>query len=71
MKHIPLRCIPAALLAAALLAGCGAASSQMTREEGSIAGPPVKTESALPVSTPEADTAPEPENGTSELAKRT
>ena len=24
MKHIPLRCIPAALLAAALLAGCGA-----------------------------------------------
>ena len=23
MKHIPLRCIPAALLAAALLAGCG------------------------------------------------
>ena len=64
MKHIPLRCIPAALLAAALLAGCGAASSQMTREEGSIAGPPVKTESALPVSTPEADTAPEPENGT-------
>ena len=64
MKHIPLRCISAALLAAALLAGCGAASSQMTREEGSIAGPPVKTESALPVSTPEADTAPEPENGT-------
>lgn len=54
----------AALLVAMLLAGCGAASSQMTREEGSIAGPPVKTESALPVSTPEADTAPEPENGT-------
>ena len=24
MKHIPLRCISAALLAAALLAGCGA-----------------------------------------------
>ena len=64
MKHKAFRWIPAVLLAAALLAGCGAASSQMTREEGSIAGPPVKTESALPVSTPEADTAPEPENGT-------
>ena len=63
MKHNTLRWISAVLLAA-LLAGCGAASSQMTREEGSIAGPPVKTESALPVSTPEADTAPEPENGT-------
>ena len=63
MKHKAFRWIPAVLLAA-LLAGCGAASSQMTREEGSIAGPPVKTESALPVSTPEADTAPEPENGT-------
>lgn len=64
MKHKAFRRMLAALLAAALLAGCGAASSQMTREEGSIAGPPVKTESALPVSTPEADTAPEPENGT-------
>ena len=54
----------AALLAAMLLAGCGTAPSQMTRKESSIAGPPVKTESALPVSAPEADTAPEPENGT-------
>ena len=40
MKHIALCGALAALLAAALLAGCGAASSQMTREEGSIAGPP-------------------------------
>ena len=64
MKHERAERMLAVVLAAVLLAGCGAASSQMTREEGSIAGPPVKTESALPVSTPGADTAPEPENGT-------
>lgn len=31
MKHIPLRCIPAALLAAALLAGCGARAAASAR----------------------------------------
>ena len=35
MKHIPLRCIPAALLAAALLAGCGAKTAASARPAGS------------------------------------
>ncbi len=34
MKHIPLRCIPAALLAAALLAGCGAKTAASARPAG-------------------------------------
>ena len=59
MKHIPLRCIPAALLAAALLAGCGAKTAASARPAGSR-----ELKSTPPVSTPEADTAPEPENGT-------
>ena len=35
MKHIPLRCIPAALLAAALLAGCGARAAASARPASS------------------------------------
>mgnify|MGYP000807542234 CR=1 FL=1 len=35
MKHIPLRCIPAALLAAALLAGCGAKTAASALPAGS------------------------------------
>ena len=46
MKHIPLRCIPAALLAAALLAGCGAETAT-----------PAST--AAPVSVSAAASAPE------------
>ncbi|EFQ07891.1 hypothetical protein HMPREF9436_00599 [Faecalibacterium cf. prausnitzii KLE1255] len=46
MKHIPLRCIPAALLAAALLAGCGAETA-----------PPAST--AAPASVSAAASTPE------------
>lgn len=55
MRRISRRAVLAALAAAMLLAGCGAASSRMTRGESSIAGPPVKTESELPVSAPETE----------------
>ena len=66
MKHIPLRCIPAALLAAALLAGCGAQSAP----PASVAVKPAESKQsatlAAPVTTaePEAvpETVPEPEN---------
>ena len=55
MRRISRRAVLAVLAAAMLLAGCGAASSRMTRGESSIAGPPVKTESTLPASVPEAE----------------
>ena len=59
MKHIPLRCIPAALLAAALLAGCGAQSAPTA----SVAGKPAESKKsatlAAPVTTAEPEAVPE------------
>mgnify|MGYP002730542409 FL=1 len=59
MKHIPLRCIPAALLAAALLAGCGA----KTAPPASVAGKPAESKQsatlAAPVITAEPEAVPE------------
>ena len=61
MKHIPLRCIPAALLAAALLAGCGAE----TAPPASVAVKPAERKQsatlAAPVTTAEPDSMMEPE----------
>lgn len=59
MKHIPLRCIPAALLAAALLAGCGAE----TAPPASTAVKPAESKQsatlAAPVITAEPEAVPE------------
>ena len=59
MKHIPLRCIPAALLAAALLAGCGAQSAP----PASVAVKPAESKQsatlAAPASTAEPEAVPE------------
>ena len=59
MKHIPLRCIPAALLAAALLAGCGA----QTAPPASVAVKPAESKQsatlAAPVTTAEPEAVPE------------
>lgn len=59
MKHIPLRCIPAALLAAALLAGCGAE----TAPPASVAVKPAESKQsailAAPASTAEPEAVPE------------
>ena len=59
MKHIPLRCIPAALLAAALLAGCGAE----TAPPASVAVKPAERKQsatlAAPVTTAEPEAVPE------------
>lgn len=59
MKHIPLRCIPAALLAAALLAGCGAE----TAPPASVAVKPAESKQsatlAAPVTTAEPEAVPE------------
>ena len=59
MKHIPLRCIPAALLAAALLAGCGAE----TAAPASAAVKPAESKQsatlAAPVTTAEPEAVPE------------
>ena len=59
MKHIPLRCIPAALLAAALLAGCGA----KTAPPASVAVKPAESKQsatlAAPVTTAEPEAVPE------------
>ena len=59
MKHIPLRCIPAALLAAALLAGCGA----QTAPPASAAAKPTgsKQTAALTATPAEPDSMMEPE----------
>lgn len=61
MKHIPLRCIPAALLAAALLAGCGAQSAS----PASVAVKPAESKQSAtltaPVTTAEPDSMMEPE----------
>lgn len=59
MKHIPLRCIPAALLAAALLAGCGAKPAP----PASVAVKPAENKQpatlAAPVTTAEPEAVPE------------
>lgn len=59
MKHIPLRCIPAALLAAALLAGCGAQSAP----PASVAVKPAESKQSAtltaPVTTAEPEAVPE------------
>ena len=59
MKHIPLRCILAALLAAALLAGCGAQSAP----PASVAVKPAESKQsatlAAPVATAEPEAVPE------------
>ena len=59
MKHIPLRCIPAALLAAALLAGCGAQPAP----PASVAVKPAESKQsatlAAPVTTAEPEAVPE------------
>ena len=68
MKHIPLRCIPAALLAAALLAGCGAQSASPasvavkpaeSKQSATLAAPVTPAE---PDSMMEPEKVPEPEN---------
>lgn len=59
MKHIPLRCIPAALLAAALLAGCGA---QPALPASAAVKPAESKQSAIlaaPASTAEPEAVPE------------
>lgn len=59
MKHIPLRCIPAALLAAALLAGCGVQSAP----PASVAVKPAESKQSAtltaPVTTAEPEAVPE------------
>ena len=66
MKHIPLRCIPAALLAALVLAGCGAETAVSASAAGKPAGskqPAVLTATpAEPDSMMEPATVPETEN---------
>ena len=61
MKHIPLRCIPAALLAAALaalvLAGCGAETAVSASAAGKPAGS--KQPAALTAASAEPETVPE------------
>lgn len=59
MKHIPLRCIPAALLAAALLAGCGAQSAPPASAAAKPAGS--KQPAALTAASAEPDSMMEPE----------
>lgn len=59
MKHIPLRCIPAALLAAALLAGCGAKSAPPASAAAKPAGS--KQPAALTATSAEPDSMMEPE----------
>lgn len=67
MKHIPLRCIPAALLAALVLAGCGAetavSASAAAKPAGSKRPAVLTAASAEPETVPEA--APEIENAES------
>ena len=66
MKHIPLRCIPAALLTAALLAGCGAQSappaSAAAKPAGSKQPAALTAAPAEPDSMMEPETVPETEN---------
>ena len=66
MKHIPLRCIPAALLAAALLAGCGAQpappASAAAKPAGSKRPAALTAAPAEPDSMMEPETVPETEN---------
>lgn len=66
MKHIPLRCIPAALLAAALLAGCGAetappasaaAKPAASKQPAALTATPIEPDSMM-----EPEKVPEPEN---------
>ena len=59
MKHIPLRCIPAALLAAALLAGCGAKTAPPASAAAKPAGS--KQPAALTAAPAEPDSMMEPE----------
>ena len=59
MKHIPLRCIPAALLAAALLAGCGAETAPTASAAAKPAGS--KQPAALTATPIEPDSMMEPE----------
>ena len=59
MKHIPLRCIPAALLAAALLAGCGAETAPTASAAAKPAGS--KRPAALTAAPAEPDSMMEPE----------
>lgn len=62
MKHIPLRCIPAALLAAALLAGCGAQPAP----PASVAVKPAESKQSATLTAPVATAEPEavPETAT-------
>ena len=66
MKHIPLRCIPAALLAAALLAGCGAetapTASAAAKPAGSKRPAALTAAPAEPDSMMDPETVPETEN---------
>ena len=57
MKHIPLRCIPAALLAAALLAGCGAKTAAPASAAAKPAGS--KQTAALTATPAEPEAVPE------------
>ena len=59
MKHIPLRCIPAALLAAALLAGCGAETAVPASAAAKPAGSKQPATLAAPVTTAEPEAVPE------------
>lgn len=59
MKHIPLRCIPAALLAAALLAGCGAQSASPASAAAKPAESKQPATLAAPVTTAEPEAVPE------------
>ena len=59
MKHIPLRCIPAALLAAALLAGCGAETAPPAITAVKPAESKQSATLATPVTTAEPEAVPE------------
>lgn len=59
MKHIPLRCIPAALLAAALLAGCGAQSAPPASAAAKPAESKQSATLTVPASTAEPEAVPE------------
>lgn len=59
MKHIPLRCIPAALLAAALLAGCGAQPAPPASAAVKPAESKQSATLAAPVTTAEPEAVPE------------
>ena len=59
MKHIPLRCIPAALLAAALLAGCGAETAPPASAAAKPAGSKQSATLTVPASTAEPEAVPE------------